>query len=212
MRSECAGPREMRDAAVVHFAVRRVRLALASWLPQLDMATSLAPVSGDDRDVVRCDRCLLVQFRSTNNNCRRCRRPLDDPGPLPAAPRQPAERTLTVSETVARSVRDLRLAAGLSQRDLALRLHGPRTYVSKIENEKALPTLSSLARLARALGCSLLDVIAPFERSRQRQTAEIMADPFLAELQLYIARLSASDRDRVLATVRDLHRRRGLAS
>jgi transcriptional regulator with XRE-family HTH domain len=177
------------------------------------MATCLAPVSGDDRDVVRCDYCLLIQFVSSSNNCRRCRRSLDDPGPLLAAPAlRPAEPTLTVSETVARSIRELRLAAGLSQRQVAGRMAVPRSYVSKVENCKALPTLPSLERLARALGCSMLDVITPFERNRQRQRDEIMADPFLADLQPYIGRLSARNRARVLATVRDLPKRRALAS
>lgn len=31
----------------------------------------LAPVDG--REIVRCDHCLLVQFRTTNDVCRRCR-------------------------------------------------------------------------------------------------------------------------------------------
>jgi len=174
------------------------------------MATCLAPVS--DRDVVRCDYCLLIQFVSSSNQCRRCRRPLD-PGPLLAAPAlRSAEPTLTVSKTVARSIRELRLAAGLSQRQLAGRMAVPRSYISKIENEKATPTLSTLERLARGLECSMLDVISPFERNRQGKSADIMADPFLAELQPHIARLSATNRDRVLATVRDLPRRRALAS
>jgi CubicO group peptidase (beta-lactamase class C family) len=40
------------------------------------MATTLAPV--DSREVVRCDRCSLVQFRTTTNMCRRCKLSLDD--------------------------------------------------------------------------------------------------------------------------------------
>lgn len=181
------------------------------WRSQVEMATILAPVS--DREVVRCDACRLVQFPASNNNCRRCHRALDsDPGPLLVVPAPRPEPTLTVSQTIARSIRELRLAAGLSQRQLAGRMAVPRSYVSKIENEKATPTLSSLERLARGLKCSILDVISPFERNRQGESADIMADPFLAELQLHIARLSATDRDRVLATVRDLPKRRALAS
>ena len=53
---------------------------------------------------------------------------------------------------VAQAIRSLRLRGGLSQRQLALRMGVPRTYVSKIENEKATPTLSSLARLADGAG------------------------------------------------------------
>ncbi len=49
---------------------------------------------------------------------------------------------------VAAAIRSLRIRAGLSQRQLALRMSVPRTYVSKIENEKACPTLGSLERLA----------------------------------------------------------------
>ena len=57
---------------------------------------------------------------------------------------------------------------GLSQRQLALRMSVPRTYVSKIENEKATPTLSSLERLARALEVSVPDLLSGGERNRNR--------------------------------------------
>src|SRR5438445_4344301 len=52
------------------------------------MATTLAPV--DSREVVRCDRCLLVQFRTSNNLCRRCHTSLDEDEPeVAAAPPMP---------------------------------------------------------------------------------------------------------------------------
>ena len=59
---------------------------------------------------------------------------------------------------LATSIRSLRLRNGLSQRQLATRMSVPRTYVSKIENDKATPTLSSLERLARAL-----DLLAQYD-------------------------------------------------
>ena len=49
----------------------------------ISMATTLAPV--DSREVVRCDRCQLVQFRTTNNMCRRCHGSLDEDEPEIAA-------------------------------------------------------------------------------------------------------------------------------
>ena len=54
--------------------------------------------------------------------------------------------------TLAVAIRAARRRLGLSQRQLAARIQPtvPRTYVSKLENEKAMPTLSSLARLASA--------------------------------------------------------------
>ncbi len=48
-----------------------------------------------------------------------------------------------------RQVREIRRARHLSQRQLASRMQVPRTYISKIENGKAIPTLGSLERLAR---------------------------------------------------------------
>ena len=61
---------------------------------------------------------------------------------------------------LATSIRSLRLRSGLSQRQLAGRMSVPRTYVSKIENEKATPTLSSLERLARALEVSVPELLS----------------------------------------------------
>jgi transcriptional regulator with XRE-family HTH domain len=69
---------------------------------------------------------------------------------------------------LAHSIRSLRLRNGLSQRQLALRMSVPRTYVSKIENEKATPTLSSLERLARALEVSV-PICSPVENGTGRK-------------------------------------------
>ncbi len=124
------------------------------------MATTLAPV--DSREVVRCDHCLLVQFRTTNSLCRRCHLSLDeDEAELAALSPEPQTLPVNINSHgrghlhLAQSIRNLRLRSGLSQRQLALRMSVPRTYVSKIENEKATPTLSSLERLARALEVSV---------------------------------------------------------
>src|SRR5260370_27139219 len=125
------------------------------WHSHNPMATTLAPV--DSREVVRCDHCLLVQFRTSNNNCRRCHASLDEePEPEPILVAPPMMMPVPGSSgrghlNLATSIRSLRLRNGLSQRQLAGRMSVPRTYVSKIENEKATPTLSSLDRRAGAL-------------------------------------------------------------
>ena len=75
---------------------------------------------------------------------------------------------------LATSIRSLRLRSGLSQRQLAARMSVPRTYVSKIENEKATPTLSSLERLARALEVTVPDLLSGGERNRQEEIGELM--------------------------------------
>ncbi len=62
----------------------------------------------------------------------------------------------------------------------------PRTYVSKIENEKATPTLSSLERLARALEVSVPMLLSGGERSRQEEIRELSEDSFVSEVMPYL--------------------------
>jgi len=171
------------------------------------MATTLAPV--DSREVVRCDRCLLVQFRTTNNLCRRCHASLDEDEPEIAAtppppPLMPVHGNGHGHLNLASSIRSLRLRNGLSQRQLATRMSVPRTYVSKIENEKATPTLSSLERLARALEVTVPDLLSGGERNRQEEIRELMQDQFIAELLPFVSQLNGMQMSSVLAQVRDL--------
>ena len=171
------------------------------------MATTLAPV--DSREVVRCDRCLLVQFRTTNNLCRRCHLSLDEEEPEVAAPIVEvlpihANGAAPGHLNLAYSIRSLRLRSGLSQRQLALRMSVPRTYVSKIENEKATPTLSSLERLAKALEVNVPDLLSGGERSRQEEVRELMEDQFVAEVLPFVSQLNGMQMSSILAQVRDL--------
>ncbi|MGI9103358.1 MAG: helix-turn-helix domain-containing protein [Terriglobales bacterium] len=174
------------------------------------MATTLAPV--DSREVVRCDRCSLVQFRTNNNLCRRCKTSLDEEEPEPVVvqpepqPQAPCMHRHGVQ--VALAIRSLRQRSGLSQRQLALRMNVPRTYVSKIENEKATPTLSSLERLARALQVTVPDLIAG--GGNEDEVRDLVRDDFIAELVPYLPRLNGMQWQSVMAQMRDmtLHPRR----
>jgi transcriptional regulator with XRE-family HTH domain len=105
---------------------------------------------------------------------------------------------------LASSIRSLRQRNGLSQRQLAMRMNVPRTYVSKIENEKATPTLSSLERLARALEVTVPELLNGGERSREEELRELLNDEFITELLPYLSQLSAMQLNSVLAQVRDL--------
>src|SRR5215475_3671149 len=171
------------------------------------MATTLAPV--DSREVVRCDRCCLVQFRTINNFCRRCHESLDEDEPeiVVSAPEPEIMPETTAGAgylNLAASIRSLRLRGGLSQRQLATRMAVPRTYVSKIENEKATPTLSSLERLARALEVTVPDLLTGGERNRQEEIRELVQDQFVAEILPFIAQLNAMQMSSILTQVRDL--------
>lgn len=171
------------------------------------MATTLAPV--DSRDVVRCDRCLLVQFRTTNNLCRRCHGSLDEDEPEIVSPPPLPQLIPSHSHSrghlhLAAAIRSIRLGSGLSQRQLAARMSVPRTYVSKIENEKATPTLSSLERLAKALEVTVPDLLSGGERNRQQEVRELMQDPFIAEMLPFVSQLNGMQMSSILTQVRDL--------
>jgi transcriptional regulator with XRE-family HTH domain len=169
------------------------------------MATTLAPV--DSREVVRCDHCHLVQFRTNNHLCRKCRASLDEDPPAPILMEPPAPERTTEGNShlhIASAIRMFRQRSGLSQRQLALRMSVPRTYVSKIENEKAVPTLSSLERLANALEVSVADLLRGSSRTAEDEIAELMSDGFIAEMVPFLSQLDTTQRSTLLVQVRDL--------
>jgi transcriptional regulator with XRE-family HTH domain len=169
------------------------------------MATAL--VSLEAREVVRCEHCTLVQYRTSNSLCRRCHKPLDieepivlGPQPVPSPfPQGSAEAGLHV----AAQVRDIRKARHLSQRQLASRMQVPRTYISKIENGKAIPTLGSLERLANALEVDMSQLVRDARSRRDEEVAAILADPFLAELATLLPRLDSLQRTLFYGALRD---------
>jgi transcriptional regulator with XRE-family HTH domain len=122
-----------------------------------------------------------------------------------------AEESSRSDVQVAKAIRNLRQRSGLSQRQLAIRMGVPRTYVSKIENEKATPTLSSLARLASALQVTVPDLLHECGPSREEEIEDLLADPFIAELGEFTSKLNTMQLSSVLAQVRDMvmHPRRG---
>jgi transcriptional regulator with XRE-family HTH domain len=169
------------------------------------MATTL--VSVETREVVRCDFCSLVQYRTTNSLCRKCRRPLDIEEPVPPALQLVPHSTVAPSAEaglqVAGQVRDIRKARHLSQRQLAGRMQVPRTYISKIENGKAIPTLGSLERLAAALDVDISQLVRDSRSVREEEVAAIFADPFLAEIAALLPHLEPMHRTLFQGAVRD---------
>ncbi|HKW75491.1 MAG TPA: helix-turn-helix transcriptional regulator [Terriglobales bacterium] len=170
------------------------------------MATTLAPV--DSREVVRCDQCHLVQFRTINNLCRRCKTSLDEDEPEPILAPQPTAPEPTTNGRshlqIAAAIRMLRQRNGMSQRQLATRMQVPRTYVSKIENEKAVPTLSSLERLAAGLEVGVADLLRGTSRTLQDEIADLMQDEFIAEMVPLLSKLDSLQKSTLLAQLRDL--------
>jgi len=191
-------------------SIHRREQALA--LRNQTMATTL--VSVESREVVRCDFCSLVQYRTSNSLCRKCHRPLDieEPAPLllQLVTAQPAAASAEAGLQVAAQVREIRRARHLSQRQLASRMQVPRTYISKIENGKAIPTLGSLERLAAALEVEVSQLVRDARSRREEEVAAILGDPFLAEIAALLPQLDSLHRTLLYGSVRDaaLGRRR----
>lgn len=190
------------------------------WQPsaqQDNMATSMAPVTvaaaptpelAVDREVLKCEHCKLVQFRTAADTCRRCKKSL-----LPELPKPQTSISLVPTPVageeegsiqVATAVRDLRRVRNLSQRQLAARMNVPRTYISKIENGKAMPTLSSLDRLARALQVDISALLRDAPTRHKDEAAMLTSDPFLAEIAKYTQHLNATQKSIFLNHVREL--------
>lgn len=105
---------------------------------------------------------------------------------------------------VAAQVRDIRRARHLSQRQLASRMQVPRTYISKIENGKAIPTLGSLERLATALGVGICHLVRDARSRRDEEVAAILADPLLAEIAAMLPQLDSLHRTLIYGQARDM--------
>jgi transcriptional regulator with XRE-family HTH domain len=177
----------------------------------MEMQPMLVPsttVASAEREVLTCKGCKLVQFRTASDSCRRCKKSL-----LPEPPKvQPISMPVAgpVAESrdgglqVASAVRDLRHVRNLSQRQLAARMGVPRTYISKIENGKAMPTLSSLDRLARALQVDISALLRDAPTRHRDETAVLLNDPFLAEIAKFTAHLTATQKSIFLNHVREL--------
>jgi transcriptional regulator with XRE-family HTH domain len=149
-----------------------------------------------------------VQFRTNNSLCRRCHRPLEVEEEAVLAPHlvttQPVPASSEAGLLVAAQVREIRKARHLSQRQLAGRMQVPRTYISKIENGKAIPTLGSLQRLAAALEVNLCHLVRDARSRRDEEVAQILADPFLAEIAAALPLLDSLQRALLTGTLRDL--------
>ena len=141
-----------------------------------------AAAAAGTREVVRCPRCSLVQFRTASDRCRRCAKPmLPEPHLEEAA--KPGDGKTTTAALAASSaqgdilrpdsrlrgeitkkltlecrLRELRKLRKWTQAQIAVRARVPRTYISRIENAHLLPGPAMVRRLAEALGVKMLDL------------------------------------------------------
>lgn len=177
------------------------------------MATHLPPL--DSTEVIRCDFCSLVQFSPPNleTPCKRCRKSLlwtpekklaldAPPAPAPEPEAPPA---------LASALRELRLKAGLSQRQMAAKLHCPRTLMSKWESQKCVPLLRSIQKIAAVLEVPIDELLQHCEHRRTESQAkllsELVVDPFVAQILPFVSSLSELQKRTVMARISEMTQR-----
>ena len=162
----------------------------------------------DEREVLRCLFCELIQFRTQDGNCRRCHRAFHVPEIRPELESSMqgsncAPDAMRFIVKVGDKIRETRIAKHLTQLQLAERMDVPRTYISKIENN-TIPTLASLQRVAEALRVEVWQLVCT---ERDVQERDVATDPFLVEMATVCAQLSSGTKDFVVDEAKRLAQR-----
>ena len=171
------------------------------------------------REVLRCNECHLVQYRTLSDLCRRCGHALPRPQAELEALAEQAEvqtqaslcgdgpgtdfdsavpRNSMQELSLGARLRAIRESRNLTQAQLAQKARVPRTYVSRIEHAHLLPGLGVAQRLADALGVGLLDLVPSHSGGGSRTTH----DGYWNSLVGYYRGLGEEQRYAVLSKVR----------
>jgi transcriptional regulator with XRE-family HTH domain len=162
-----------------------------------------------EREVVRCQVCGLVQYRTRTGNCRRCLRQLPAPVEFRIPPPAPQElpgddRQLFENwpnrETVAKigqRIRQLRESRGMTQSQLQAHSHVSRSYLSRIESGQMTPSLGTLEKIAEALGVGLNRFFIPATNGEA-----LLEDPFIQGLRPYLRQLDLPQWQSILKRLR----------
>ena len=121
----------------------------------------MQPQSLASQNIAICPHCLLRQRRGGNTNrCRRCRHLID-----PSCLILPLLRQEMVGDPhsqvlgIGRRIRQIRIRAGFTQATFAKALGTTgRSYLSKVENSRAIPSLCTLVHMAQVLRLTPADL------------------------------------------------------
>ena len=105
-------------------------------------------------------------------------------------------------QIVGKRVREIRKLQALSQRDLARRMNVPRTYLSKVENCKVVPTVGTMCRIASALSVDVCHLLY------SREFLQVTEGEFLEEIVPLLRSLTSQQRAVILRAARDAALRR----
>jgi transcriptional regulator with XRE-family HTH domain len=171
----------------------------------LSLNSSASVISADEREILKCEKCTLVQYRTKSGCCRRCDREFDA-APQPQAEVPNGDQHMRAEDpqmkfNTSRTIRRFREKRRLTQRALALKMGVPRTYISKLENDGASPNLSSLEKLANAFGMSMPDLVEKMAMENHTSVEpfrELLSDPLVVSIRPYLPSLSKLNRFLIL--------------
>ncbi len=124
---------------------------------------------------------------------------------MPARKKQRVQHAEIV-QRFSRELRTRRLAAGMTQAELARRSHVTISYITRLEQATSAPGIDLVDRLAQALGCTVSDLLPTADppdqtavlRDQVRRLCEVLAggsDPTTLSLAAQLlARLASSER------------------
>ena len=159
-------------------------------------STSTSSTEDQDREVIRCKVCGLVQYRTHAGNCRRCLRLLPPkveflipPPPaqdLPGDDRQLFEKwpNRETVENIGQRIRQLRESRGMTQSQLQARSRVSRSYLSRIESGQMTPSLGTLEKISEALNVGLNRFFVP-----ESNGEALLEDPFIQGLRPFLRQL-----------------------
>lgn len=175
------------------------------------------------REVIRCSRCFLVQFRTVSQLCRRCSHPLiakqqpDQEALLPKPGSMegsvvPADKSVTDDGssrsrwrsgeklTIGRRLRQVRQQQHWTQQMIATLVGVPRTYLSRIENGRLSPGPAMLVRIAAVMSVEVGNLLSEEEDGGQNPySVENLAQALLIR---YFGRLQPKQMEEVLSHTR----------
>jgi transcriptional regulator with XRE-family HTH domain len=164
------------------------------------------------RDVIRCKRCGLVQYRAHTDNCRRCLRllpskanfllPTAEPHDAPRDDWQLLEKppNLHVVSKIGERIQLLREAREMTQSQLQAASKVSRSYLSRIESGQMTPGLRTLEKLSAALGVDLNSFFVPVSKGEALQR-----DPFVQKLQPFFQKLDRGQWQFILKRLAAIH-------
>lgn len=89
----------------------------------------------------------------------------------------PLSKARPVVAEFSRRVRAMRLAAKITQVELAERAHVREQFISLIERGRANPSLVTIALIASALGCGVSDMFAPDTAAEEAEHTRSVTSP-----------------------------------